>query len=104
MGIWEQELATLYLQALSDGVAQSAVYTPTTGPAVTITVFFKKEHMELEEGPGTYDVYIRALTSDIGAALPGETILVNGTTYKIKDPPRNNVNVVAESFVTLSED
>lgn len=99
------DMTALFNQAVLDGVAVLATYTPSVGAVKQIPVFFKKQHLMIDENVSSYDIYIRALTSDIGNALPGETIAIPAdATYKIKDPPRNENNGFPLSIVTLSED
>jgi hypothetical protein len=86
---------------LNTDIAKDASYTPTTGAAKSIRVFYNKQDGSLLGLEG-YHIWIEALTSDMSAAKPGETVTVEGVTYKIKAPPVHDGDGM--STIELSED
>lgn len=72
----------------TDEFAVSATYTPSGGAAKTINVLFVKEYFA-ELGAEGYRYAIEAITSDVAAAKVDEPIVIEGVTYKIKEPPHH---------------
>ena len=64
-------------------------------------IFYNKQDGSLLGLEG-YHIWIEALTSDMSAAKPGETVTVEGATYKIKAPPVHDGDGM--STIELSED
>jgi hypothetical protein len=72
----------------TDEFAVAAIYTPTGGTATSIKVLFHDEYDELS-GVENYRYWIEAKTSDMPAAKIDEPIVIEGITYKIKEPPHH---------------
>jgi len=71
-----------------DEFAVAGIYTPTGGTATSIKVLFHKEYDELS-GAENYRYWLEAITSDVSAAKVDEPIVIEGVTYKIKEPPHH---------------
>jgi hypothetical protein len=50
----------------------------------------------------SYGPAFECMAADVPAVAVGSTIIINSTTYKVKDPPRFGEN--GEVLLTLSED
>jgi hypothetical protein len=76
--------------------AVAAIYTPAyTAPAspapVTIYVIFDKTYDSML-GMSSFKYTAEAKTSDVAAAKPRETLVINSVTYKIKEQPHHTGN------------
>lgn len=85
---------------VTGGFAKNATYTPAGGASTTIPVIFDQDDLS-EMGMESSRLYCEAKTSDVIAAKPGDTIVIAGTTYKIKDPPRHTANGTSEIELTI---
>lgn len=97
--IMDDDLASVFFN--TDEFAVEATYIPFTGIEKTINVIFDKEY---ESGLGMAGTRLscEAMTTDVAAAVPGETLIIEGTTYKIKEPPHHTAS--GTSIIELSED
>ncbi len=71
----------------TDEFADDAVYYPASAADVTLKVIFSREYQDIMGMEG-YRYWIEAKTSDVEDMAPGETIVIGGVTYKVKEPPR----------------
>ncbi len=85
---------------VTGGFAQNAVYTPAGGSAAVIPVIFTRDEIP-ELGMESARLYCEAKTTDVAAAKPGETIVINGVTYKILNPPRHSANGTSEIDLSI---
>ena len=79
-----------------DTLTVSATYTPEGGSASTIKIIFDRELINsLLGGAEVYNTQPAAIckTSDVSSAKQDETLIINGTTYYIKDPGFDNYGV-----------
>lgn len=81
--------------------ATQATYSPASADDVEIEVIFNREYQAVLGMEG-YRYWIEAKTADVEDCTPGESIVIDGTTYKIKEPPRHGDGGV--SIVELSID
>lgn len=86
---------------LNSDLGKSASYTTSGGVSTSIRVLFHRDYAP-ELGIEGHHIWIEALTSDVSAAKPNETITVDGTTYKIKSPPEKEDDKM--SIIELSID
>jgi hypothetical protein len=86
---------------LNSDLGHSASYTTSGGVATSIRVLFHRDYAP-ELGIEGHHIWIEALTADVSAAKPRETITVDGTTYKIKSPPEKEDDKM--SIIELSID
>lgn len=84
----------------SDEFAVSATYTPAGGTAATIKVLLDKEDGALLGMEGTRLTCL-AKTADVSAAKPKDTIVIAGTTYKIKSPPFHDESGITEIELSI---
>jgi len=84
----------------TDEFATPAVYTPTTGIAKTINVIFNKEYAEII-GMSASRITCLCKTADITGAVPRETIVIEGTTYKIKESPHDIADGTTEVELSI---
>jgi hypothetical protein len=85
---------------VTGGFAQNAVYTPDGGVATTIPVIF--DNIEVPElGMESAQIGCLAKTSDVSAAKPKDTIVIAGTTYKIKEPPAHSADGISEIDLSI---
>jgi hypothetical protein len=84
----------------TDDFAESCTYTPAAGSAVVISVIFDKLY-DGQSGVGSFRYFCTAKTADVSAAKPGETMVIGGVTYKIKDPPHNTNDGTSEIELSL---
>lgn len=86
---------------LNSDLGKSASYTSSGGTSTSIRVLFHRDYAP-ELGIEGHHVWIEALTSDVSTAKPGESITVDGITYKIKSPPQREDDLM--SLIELSLD
>ncbi len=84
----------------SDEFADSAIFTHGATVA-TIKVILDKEY-DGSEGMGSYRYFMTAKTSDVAAAIPGDIMVINSVTYKVKEPPHHAED--GTSIIELSID
>lgn len=76
----------------TNGFAVTATYTPQVGGAVVIKGVFDKEYVEplgvTSSGPA-----FTTRTANVPNPKHGETLLVNGTTYRIVTPQPDGLGV-----------
>jgi hypothetical protein len=78
------DLANVFFN--TDEFAVAAVYTPITGTAKTINVIFDREYVDTPMGMAASRISCLCKTSDTIGMVPRETLVIEGTTYKIKGP------------------
>lgn len=78
---WDDDIDVFF-----DDFAVDAVYTPTVGEPKTISVLFDADEEVLFGGVISTAPAITAITSDVSDIKKGETIEVDGTTYKVWEP------------------
>ena len=80
-----------------------ATATPEPDPPgpVTIKVIFDKDYDPLS-GVGGFRYHCLAKTADVLNAKPGETLVIDSVTYKIKEPPHHTGDGTSE--IELSSD
>ena len=84
----------------TDEFAVSATYTPAGGVATTIKVIWDKMDGAALGMDGTR-ITCLAKTSDVSAAKPKDTIVIGGTTYKIKEPPNHTTDGTSELELSI---
>ena len=85
---------------LNSPLGDDAVYTPAGGSAKNIRVIFRKEYVS-ELGVAGYTIYAQVLTSDVAGAMAGDTLLINGVNYKIKEPPHEGNGGMSELVLSI---
>ena len=85
---------------VTGGFAQNAVYTPAGGAAATIPVIFDRDEIP-EMGMESARLYCEAKTTDVSAAKPGDTLVIDSVTYKILNPPRHSASGISEIDLTI---
>lgn len=84
-----------------DEYADEGTYTPTVGAAVTGNVILDQDY-DGSEGVGSYRYFAYAKASFLGSAKPGDSVAIDGVTYKVKNPP--DVDGTGMCIVELSID
>lgn len=84
----------------SDEHAVAAVYTPASAEAVSLTVLFNKEYSAIMGMEG-HRYWMELKTTDAEDMAPGETVVINSVTYKIKSPPHHTGNGMSEVELTI---
>ncbi|MEN6623606.1 MAG: hypothetical protein ABFD50_18930 [Smithella sp.] len=85
----------------TDEFAVAAVYTPSDGTASSIDVIIDKEAPGTTFGMSGTRITCTAKASDMPAANPGETLIIEGTTYKIKNPPHYTADGIIEMELSI---
>lgn len=79
----------------------TATPVPLAAPVpVTIQVIFNKEYDPMS-GVGGYRYYCLAKTADVSAAVPEETLEIDGIVYKIKGPPQHTGDGISEIELSI---
>ena len=81
---------------LNSDLGYAATYTATGVDPVSTRVLLYQDYFP-ELGVEGHTIAIDGLPSVFGSAVPGETVTVAGTTYKIKGPPQK----IDKDFVRL---
>ncbi len=76
---------------LDEALTVTALYTPKGGSAVTIQVIFDDPHADVTPSKGFVQVETAkptatAQTTDVPNAAHGDSLVINGSTYYIKEP------------------
>jgi hypothetical protein len=88
------------LEVFFNEFAVDAVYIPATGPVATIKVIFDMDDGTLL-GMSGFRYHCLAKTADVLNAVPNETLVIEGVTYKIKDPPHHTSDGTSEIELTI---
>ena len=83
-----------------NGFAVNAVYTPAGGSAAVIPVIFTRDEIP-ELGMESARLYCEAKTTDVAAAAPGDTLVIDGVAYKILNPLRHSANGTSEIDLSI---
>lgn len=88
----------------NDDVAVNAIYSPAVGEPATVRVIFDRNFYQAPQFIGsdfeTKVIVITCKTKDFGNSQQGETVVIDGVTYYIKNP-RYSVGVME---IFLSKD
>ena len=80
--------------------SNTATITPESPVPVTIKVIYNKEYDALSN-VGGFRYLCLAKTADVLSAKPGETMVINSVTYKIKEPPHHTGDGTSELELSI---
>lgn len=85
---------------VTGGFAREAIYIQSGYAPTVIPVLFDQIDGAMLGMEGTL-ITVTAKTADVAAAKPGETLAINGVTYKIKSPPVHDAHGTTTIDLTI---
>jgi len=80
--------------------ATATALVPATPAPVTVNVIFNKEY-DAMSNVGGFRYYVLGKTSNFATSKPGETIVIDSVTYKIKGPPHHTGDGTSEIELSI---